>query len=394
MFMAQRLTGSFAMVGYVGAMEMLPYLLIGPYAGVIADRMDRRRIMLLSDLTSAASLVAFALVVEASHGNPPGWTLLVIPFALSTMRCFFTPAKTASIPNLVPAKLLTQANALSSSTFNIVGLMGLAFAATVIAQLYILSPLNFFALLLLVNALSFAGSALYVSKLPPLVPDREHEEEKHPFEDFKSGLRYIRARRDLKVFIILLTAFRIGVAPFFVVYVAANKEWFGGKPQTLMWFEFTFFAGMILGSLLGARMRVRRPTMAFSLELISIGVFIAAMAIPWLGLFVALNFICGIIVAAGDIPMVTYLQASVQDAYRGRVNSVKEMITTGVMPLSMAGAGLFLSRFGLQGSFVLMGAVMAVAGAAGFIDRKYREVQMPAEVYDKPAGALPDGAAA
>ncbi len=394
MFMAQRLTGSFAMVGYVGAMEMLPYLLIGPYAGVIADRMDRKRIMLLSDLSSAAALIAFAFVVEASHGKPPAWTLLLIPFALSTMRCFFTPAKSASIPNLVPPELLIQANALSNSTFNIVGLMGLAFAATVIAQLYVLSPLNFFALLLMVNALSFAVSALFVSKLPPIVPDRKHEGDKHPLEDFKSGLRYIRSRRDLKVFIILLAAFRIGVAPFFVVYVAANTQWFGGKPQTLMWFEFTFFAGMILGSLIGARMRIRRPTMIFSLELLLVGVFIAIMAFPVLGIFVALNFICGIIVAAGDIPMTTYLQASVEDAYRGRVNSVKEMVTTGVMPLSMAGAGLSLSRFGLQGSFLLMGGVMTIAGAAGFIDRRYRDVQMPAEVYDKPVGALPDGAAA
>jgi DHA3 family macrolide efflux protein-like MFS transporter len=373
---------------------MLPYLLIGPYAGVIADRLDRKRIMMLSDLSSATALVTFALVVEVSHGKPPAWTLLLIPFALSTMRCFFTPAKSASIPNLVPSELLIQANALSNSTFNIVGLMGLALAAGVIAQLYDRSPLNFFALLLMVNALSFAGSALFVAKLPSIVPDREHEEEKHPLDDFKSGLRYIRGRRDIKIFIILLTAFRFGVAPFFVVYVAANKEWFGGRPQTLMWFEFTFFAGMIIGSLIAARMRVRRPTMLFSWELLLLGVLIAPMAIPWLGLFVALNFICGFIVAAGDIPMTTYLQASVEDAYRGRVNSVKEMVTTGVMPLSMAGAGLFLNRFGLQGSFVLMGAVMAIAGAAGFIDRKYREVQMPAEVYDKPTGALPDGAAA
>src|SRR5207253_876223 len=64
MFMAQQVTGKIAMVGYVGAMEMLPYLLIGPYAGVLADRLDRRKIMLLSDLTSATALVSFAIVVE------------------------------------------------------------------------------------------------------------------------------------------------------------------------------------------------------------------------------------------------------------------------------------------------------------------------------------------
>jgi DHA3 family macrolide efflux protein-like MFS transporter len=377
MFMAQQVTGQFAMVGYVGAMEMLPFLLIGPYAGVLADRIDRKRIMLLSDLTSAAALVGFAIMVEAYHGRPPAWSLLVIPFALSTMRCFFMPAKSASIPRLVPAELLVKANALSSSTFNFVGLAGLAIAATVIAKLYELSPQNFFAVLLLINSLSFVGSAVFVAKLPALVPDRGTAEIRHPIEDFKSGLRYIRGRRDIKIFILLLTIFRMGVAPFFVVYVAANKEWFGGKPQTLMWFEFMFFAGMIIGSLIGAKMKVRRPTMVFSLELMLVGIFLSGMAIPSLPVFIGCNLICGLVVAAGDIPMTTYLQSSVEDGYRGRVNAAKDMVTTGVMPIGMVLAGLMLKEIGLQRSFLIMGAVMTLSGVVGFIDRRYREVQMP-----------------
>lgn len=389
MFMAQRLTGSFAMVGYVGAMEMLPYLLIGPYAGVLADRIDRKRIMLLSDLSSTAALIAFAVTVEASHGRPPAWTLLMIPFVLSTTRCSFNPAKSAAIPNLVPTELLTQANALSNSTFNFVALAGIAMAAGVTALLFSASQQHFFALLLTLNALSFAASAMFVSRLPSLLPDRENADEKHPLEDFKAGLRYIRGRRDLKMFIVLLTAFRIGVAPFFVAYVAANKQWFGGKPQTLMWFEFTFFFGMMTGSLLGARMKVRHPTQAFSWELAVVGLLVCLMAIPVLSLFFVCNLLCGIAVGAGDIPMITYLQASVQDAFRGRVNSVKEMITTGVMPLSMVTGGLLLGRVGIQNSFLWMGVVMAVAGLAGLIDRRYRLVEMPAGVHQ--GEALPVG---
>src|SRR5512141_456562 len=73
MFMAQSVTGSFAMVGYVGAMEMLPYMLFGPYAGVLADRMDRRKVMLYSDLASAAFLLGFAVLVSAFGGSPPTW---------------------------------------------------------------------------------------------------------------------------------------------------------------------------------------------------------------------------------------------------------------------------------------------------------------------------------
>ena len=379
MFMAQQVTGSFAMVGYVGAMETLPYLLVGPYMGVVADRIDRKKIMLLSDLASATTLVGFAIFVEAMHGKPPVWALLLIPFALSVMRSSFMPAKGAAIPRLVPPELLVKANALSSATFNIVGLAGLGLSAGIIAKLYELSPLNFFAILLLLNALSFAGSAMYIAKLPSIEPDREHAEDKHPLEDFKAGLRYMRRRHDLKMFVVLLAAFRLGIAPFFVAYVAANKLWFGGKPQTLLWFEFAFFAGMMTGAFLGGKMKVRRPTMAFSWELFLIGLFVCGMILPSVAVFVGLNTLCGIVVGAGDIPMVTYLQVSVEDAYRGRVNSVKEMITTGVMPVGMALGGFLLGRMGLVGSFVAMGAVCMVAGAAGFVDKKYRNVLMPEE---------------
>lgn len=393
MFMAQQVTGSYSMVGYVGAMEMLPYVLFGPYSGVVADRIDRKRVMLISDLSSAAALIGFAILVFGFHGKPPTWTLLAIPFALSSMRCFFMPAKSASIPRLVPAELLTKANALSSSTFNFMGLAGLAFAATVIAKLYDLVPQDFFGILLLVNALSFAGSAVFIYRLPALKPERK--EERHPFADFRSGLGYIRRRHDLKMLIVLVSLFRIGVAPFFVMYVAANILWFGGKPSTLMWFEFTFFAGMIIGSLVAARMKVRRPTVALSLELLLVGLFILVMAIPNIGLFYLSNLLCGIVVAAGDVPISTYLQVSVEDAFRGRVNAVKDMVSISVMPLGMAMGGEMLRQLGLVGSFLAMGSVMAVAGAAGFIDRKYREVQMPAEVYaTKDASPTTNGAAA
>lgn len=381
MFMAQNVTGSFAMVGYVGAMEMLPFLLFGPYAGVLADRVDRRKIMLGSDLLSGAALASFCGLVLATGGTPPVWSLLVIPFVLSSVRCVFMPAKSASIPNLVPTGLLNRANALSMGTFNLVSLMGLAFAATVVAKLYSVSPQWFFAILLGLNALSFWGSAAFIYRLPVLIPDRDQQEAKHPIDDFKAGLRFIRGRHDLKMYVLLLAVFRMGVAPFFVVYVAANKLWFGGRPESLMWLEMAFFAGMMLGSSFAGRLRIMRPTQAFSAELALIGACIGGMAIPNLGVFLTMNLLCGLVVAAGDVPMITYLQASVPDGYRGRLNAVRDMVSSAVMPIGMVLAGLMLREIGLVQSFLVMSGVMVVAGLAGFLDRRYRGVRMPEGVF-------------
>src|ERR1700722_2167935 len=73
MFMVQKVTGSIAMVGYVGACETVPYLLFSLYGGVIADRIDRRRIMLASDLLSGLSLCSLAALVWIL-GKPPVWS--------------------------------------------------------------------------------------------------------------------------------------------------------------------------------------------------------------------------------------------------------------------------------------------------------------------------------
>ncbi|MEA2553641.1 MAG: transporter, family, macrolide efflux protein, partial [Fimbriimonadaceae bacterium] len=381
-------------VGYVGAMEMLPYLLVGPYAGVIADRIDRKRIMLLSDVCSAIALLVFSIFVFLLDGKPPVWSLLAIPFVLSTMRCFFMPAKSAAIPNLVPQELLMKANALSSATFNVMFLVGLGLAAGVIGQLFDVAPRMFFVLILALNAVSFLGSAAFIAKLPQIVPDRSKADEQHPWEDFKSGLRFIRDRHDLKVLTVLLAAFRLGVAPFFVVYIAANKEWFGGRPQTLTWFEFAFFAGMVLGSVFVGKFKARRPTVAFSAMLATVGVMVGLMGFcqNFVG-FVLLNFITGILIPFGDVPIITYLQVSVEDAFRGRVNAVREMIATGVMPIGMVLAGTMLHKLGLVPSFMVMAAVMLVAALSGMLDKRYRRVEMPEEVHEN-TSAMSAGAAA
>ncbi|MBC8066411.1 MAG: MFS transporter, partial [Chlorobia bacterium] len=98
MFMAEKITGQLAMVGIVGALEAIPYLLFSPYAGVVADRMDRKRVMWLSDIVCGLALVLFAAVL-VFQASPPAWLLGAVAFLLSTIRCFFLPAKSAAIPN-------------------------------------------------------------------------------------------------------------------------------------------------------------------------------------------------------------------------------------------------------------------------------------------------------
>ena len=375
MFMTQQVTGSEAQVGFVGAAETIPFLLFGAQAGVAADRFDRRRTMLLSDFGSAGVLGLFALALAG--GFRPSLPVLVLTaFALSSMRVFFMPAKTASIPTLVPEGEIMAANSLSTATMNTMQLMGLAVSGTFVATLYALSPRGFYGAAMGLNALSFLGSAAFVFRLPKLLPEKRPDA--HAWADVHEGLRYVRGRHELKVMIALLALFRFSVAPFFVFYLAANRQWFGNRPSNLVWMEFSFFLGMLVGSAAMGRARPERPGLWFACGLATVGLAVGAMAFsPTFLLMAGWNVVAGLAVPAADLPIETYLQTSVPDGFRGRVAAVQNGIATGAMPLGMAAGGLLSGSLGVVGGFLTMGAGMIAACLVGLLDSRFRRVRMP-----------------
>ncbi len=376
-FMAGKVTGSIAMVGYVGALEAVPYLLFGPYSGVLADRLDRRAIMLASDLASGLMLVVFGASVLVL-GKPFGWMFLVLAFGLSSVRCFFMPAKSAAIPALVPAEGVVSANALSSLTFNQTQMLGLALSAGILGALYQLSATWFFAGTIFLNSLSFLGSAAFVYRLPRIRPEQREAKERHPVSDFRAGFRYVRGRRELLVLIVLLTGYRLMVAPFFVVYVATNDRWFGGAPATLSWLECVFSVGMVLSSVAAGKLRMRLPGLNFCVCLGVVGIVVGLMAfsrIVWL--FALCNFVCGLFIPVAEIPISAYLQLSTPDGYRGRVIAMLNTVATGVTPVGWIVGGLLVLHWGVVWTYLIMGSGMAIASLSGLLESHFRTIEMP-----------------
>jgi DHA3 family macrolide efflux protein-like MFS transporter len=377
MFMVQKFTGSIAMVGYVGACETLPYLLFSLYGGVVADRIDRRKIMLASDLFSGGALCVLGVLVWLL-GKPPIWSLLATPFLLSTIRSFFLPAKNAAIPTLVPGEALLPANAFSSMTQNMVPMISLSLSAGVLSLIYNQSPALFMISAVLLNSLSFFGSALFVARLPAIEPDRSQAEEAHPWADLKEGLRYIKSRHVLVVMLCIQTGVSLSIAPFFVAYVAANNQWFGGKPQTLALCELVFFVGMVIGSLAVGKLKFDKPGKGFIFGAAGVGLTVLAMAFSRVfALFLFWNFAAGLLVPVIDIPVRVWIQATVPDGFRGRVNSLMAMIQIGICPLGLFLGGMFVAKAGLPVMFFAMGGGMALSGLAGLLDREFRRLEMP-----------------
>lgn len=375
LFMVQKVTGSNEMVGYVGAVEMLPYLLLGPYAGALADRLDRRKIMLVSDLVSGGLLLIMAALTLAS-GGPPIWSLFVFGFLLTTSRVFFMPAKNAAVPNLVPEEKLMAANSIAIASDQTLWMISIAFSTAVLTALYELDRMLFYLAFMTLNALSFLGSAVFIAKLPAIQAVRENAV--GAIRDIIEGLKYVRTRRFILLTLIAQIGITLSISPFFVVYLASNKAWFGASPRALGFIETSFMLGMILVSLVVMRRRIVRVGWAYSLGLGIGGFTVAAMGFfPVLWIFCLWNFAAGLAIGFVDLPTQTYTQATTPDAFRGRVMALKNLLMMGLAPVGMALGGKLLDRFGVVAMYVIIGSGFAISGLLPLLSRTFRETRMP-----------------
>ncbi len=374
-FMVQKISGSVAMVGFIGAAESLPFLLLSAYAGVVADKFDRKRIMLIADLIPFVILTLFAAVIFFV-GRPPLWLLFIVAPSLSVATAFMWPARSASMPRLVPKEHLLEANALFSMFRNIVPMASLALSASVLGWLWGISEKWFFLTAVLVNAVTFLISAIYTRGLPSIEPEKA--EEKHPLTDFVEGIHYLKSRKELMMLLMLSASTSLIFAPFFVTYVKANNDWFGGKPGTLALFELAFFGGVVLASMIVGRLKIVRVGVSFIWGVAFVGATIAAMAFSrTIWLFAFWNFAAGLAMPFFQIPMNTYSQMTVPDIFRGRVNSCFNMVGMGVMPIGQALGGSLIQTVGLVNAFLAMGFASVASSLTGFVSKPFRSATLP-----------------
>ncbi|GAA1960622.1 MFS transporter [Kitasatospora viridis] len=187
-----KLTGSAASTAFAYAIEFIPYIVVGLFAGVIADRFDRRRLMILCDGISAALALVITAIALLPH--PPVAALYVCAFVLACVRPFYFPAFQGFLVDVVPEHRLARTNSwtqTADSALSFLGpVAGLAFVAAI-------GP-SWSALL---NAVSFAASAGLIASIGALRPGRAPAEPAEPaeateateptaiWEDFRTGLR-------------------------------------------------------------------------------------------------------------------------------------------------------------------------------------------------------------
>ncbi len=386
MFMVDRITGSIVKVAFTQFIELLPFFLFSPIAGVIADRVDRRKIMLFCDISSfliLALLGVYALV----ENNVSEWVIYFTAFSMSTINALFSPAKSASIPTLVPKKYLLEANGLSNSTENFTPLLGIALSAATFIPLYNLSPYYFFGAAILFNSFTFLGSAFYISKIPALNPMKRESVQQGAIvqstRDLFDGFKYILQHPLLRMVMFLKLLAYIFTSPFNTAYISVNTQWFGGEPLTFAYIEMAFCISMVIGSLIVAKSKIKHLHECYAKYMVIIGLSVIGMAYSYnVHLFVLFNIICGLAVPFSSIPITTYIQSTVSAKYLGRVNGMMIMLTWGVMSITILFFGSLFEKIGLSNVFLIVGVGHCLCGVLAYFSPAMRKAKLVHEQKD------------
>ncbi len=379
--------GNAVIVSLVTALMSLPFVLFGAAAGRAADRLDRRTIMVASDIGSTA-LMAAAGIWSFFEPVPPWPLLAVVGFGVGAANAFFLPARLAAIPRLVPESEVAQANGLFLTTGQIAYMAGLTLSAVGLGALEKLAPSFFFSTACLANSATFLVSAVIIGGLPRLRPLLEPKASRF-WKDVAEGLRAVRSDRLVFISLVTNAVISLCISGFFVAYLQVNREWFTGTFRSLAGIELAFALTSALVGIFVGRLRIRRPGIAFMSGSIVIGLSVIAMAFSrdyWA--FVAANILAGLAFPFLIVPLITYVQLAYDDALRGRVNSAWTVSQEAVKPAGLVLTGAALSGAGLAATLAGMGIGMAAAGLAGLCSRAVRRTPMPEPGAIPPSDAV------
>jgi MFS family permease len=317
------LTGSALASGLMGAARVIPRLVLGSFAGVLVDRWDRRRTLVISNLLLAASLLPLLLARSVEWL----WLVYLVAVAQSCLGQLVGPAENALLPQLVGPELLVSANAMNALNNNLARLIGPALGGLAAAAL----GLGWVAM---ADSATFLVAALLIAgiRLPPLPraagpPARVGlaAAAARLREEWMAGLRLVAARRRLAALFGLAALMSLGEGVMSALFVPFVVESIGGGAPNLGWLMSAQAIGGLLGGAAvaqyGARVRPLRlfgPS-ALLFGLIDLAIFNVPAIVPGLLPPLLLFILVGLPAAAMGASMMTLLQESAEDAYRGRV---------------------------------------------------------------------------
>jgi len=357
------LTQSGVAVGGLFVVRMLAPFLISPIAGVFADRYDRKKLLILTDISRALVVVGFLFVREPEHV----WLLYVLTAVQLAISGFFFPTRNAILPDIVSPDELGPANALGASTWSIMLSLGAALGGIVAGQWGIYPAF-------VIDALTFLVSAVFIARVAydqPISPDASSRSIRSALTDYVDGIRYLVDNKGIFVIASLKAANALATGAFQVIQVYLAEQIYvigeGGSTSLGLLYAFvgagTGFGPIWARKITRDRDRLMRIAISVSFLVATVGLIIVAPLPGFIAVLIGV-FIRGL---GGGINWVFATQLLLQQVHnrvRGRVFSTEiAMMTLASAIAAYAGGwGIDKPSVGIPGMMWAMATLAFVFG--------------------------------
>lgn len=368
--------GSAATMGLFSFLSLMPTLLAYPFAGVIGDRLNRKTIMVVTDISSALAILGLAF---AAYSDKMSLTLLLtVQVIVSLLNGLFDPATKGMLPQLVDQEKLTRANSTVASLRTLSGLLSPVIGAALYVKMGI-------AVLFFINGISFllSGSCSILIRYKHV--NRESAVGASGFiNDLSEGIRFIISNKiisKLCVFFLLIYAliqpiFTVVLPLFFRTQLNYSDSQYG-------YLQMIIIIGALLGSILVAILfekekKVNKPLVAgcsllFS-TMLGFSILLFPHSLSALGKGTTLYFallagvLCMLSVAVMfiNIPVQTFIQKETPDEYMSRMFSIVGLISKGGMPFGALVYGIILSRVPVEWTILTVTLLISLISVVFF----------------------------
>jgi MFS family permease len=384
-WLVYRLTDSAFLLGVVGFAGQIPTFILAPFAGVLVDRWDRRRILLWTQIL--AMIQATVLTILYFTDTIQIWIIILLGVFLGLINAFDMPARQSFLVQMVDQREdLSNAIALNSSMVNSARLLGPSIAGILIA-------VTGEGICFLLNALSYIvviGSLVMIRTLPPEVKNKNEK----VFDELKEGIIYVFGFTPIRSIILLVALISLMGMPYTVLTPVFAKEIFHGGAHTFGFLMAAAGVGALTASLyLASRKSVIGLGRIIPISAALFGAGLIAFA--WSRIFL-LSLLFMLVAGFGMIMTMassnTILQTITDDDKRGRVMSFFTIAFMGTAPFGSLLAGSLASQIGAPNT-LLLGGVTCIIGAAIFWSKLSEIRKLIRPIYQR-MGIVPEVTAA
>jgi MFS family permease len=382
-WLVYRMTNSVFLLGIVGFAAQIPTFFLAPFTGVLADRWNRHRMIVMTQ--SLAMVQAFVLAILTLTGIIGVWHIIALALLLGTINAFDIPIRQAFVVEMVERHdILGNAIALNSFLFNGARLVGPSIAGVLIG-------LVGEGMCFLINALSFL-LVIFALLAMRIKPKKTHTARRHILHELKEGYEYAAGFAPIRSILLLIALVSLIGTPYTTLMPVFAKDIFHGGPYTLGF----LMAASGSGALIGAIYLASRKTVMGLGRMITIAasIFGAGLIAFSLSRIFWLSILFLLVIGFGMISQMassnTVLQTIVEDDKRGRIMSFYAMAFMGTMPFGSLLSGSIASKIGTPNT-LLIGGLICVLGSIMFARQLPKLRPLVRSIYVK-KGIIPEEA--